>query len=721
MRRLWCLLFFLPSTLSAVTPDKYKIIVGPEGRVQFVHRLSSTSAGMLLDIATSPAQNGDVLAYNSSSGNFSPASRLQSTFTAVGSWTFFSSVTVTLGTVSINGQAYVHPSSASAVGQHLSIGAITGGYTYLIWGGDSAGGAGGGGGGSTLFLEPAGVSVSTMFFPPGDFVFINGTGISTVTIKNSSGPWSAAQDFRGSSTTFSSGTFINLLSGSSITAITIFVSSNGALFGGSTVQALELGVGIVGAPSLTFGNASRTTGFYQDGTDIVGFTWQGARTLDISNALIMSSGKQIQAANGTVGSPAISWSNLTTSGLYIEPTTPANMGISMGGVELMKFWRGVPTQISIGAITPSAGVHISTLATNQPVVNFSSETIKFQINGSSSWINTPLYISSPVFLSNIGGVSQSTGFAGGQLVMGGSATIRGIYVSSAGFQVAASTIQGVFLVEGGTFQFRNGTNEFSIVFATGGYSVGDRLIITQVTGSRMMIAGGKPSVEAGGTGGSDNLGSHISTRPLVLSGGFSVITGSNVVIGTQPFNNALVSISTTPNTTRPLMMIGTGTAEYELYASSFVVNVTTSYFNGTLVVDALPADQGGLPSIISGNLQVKSGSMTVIGGGGVDAASFTVRNVPVVSSTWSFTNYAGFVIAVATGSIPSNTTRTFTASQFGFSSLGIPMCMLMQGGAAPTLPIFLQDAQITTSQFQLTNPDLTNIQKFSCWVPGRPN
>ena len=145
-------------------------------------------------------------------------------------------------------------------------------------------------------------------------------------------------------------------------------------------------------------------------------------------------------------------------------------------------------------------------------------------------------------------------------------------------------------------------------------------------------------------------------------------------------------------------------------ANGFKVVVTTAFAVGGTNV-------AGLFHISNGSATIDSGNGA---GGGISAATYTVRGVPIISSTWSFIAHEGFAMAVATGSIAPNTTLTFTASQFQFSALGIPVCGNMKGAAAPTLPIYLEDASITATQFQITNPDLTNIQKFSCHVPGRP-
>lgn len=103
------------------------------------------------------------------------------------------------------------------------------------------------------------------------------------------------------------------------------------------------------------------------------------------------------------------------------------------------------------------------------------------------------------FNMNSFGISGSSALTGGQLLFEGSATVRGVLVSSTGFQVAASTVQGSFMLEGGSIQVRNGENEFTIVFATG-MTVGQKLIVASKVGNRHIIASGIDNVGAAGTG-----------------------------------------------------------------------------------------------------------------------------------------------------------------------------------------------------------------------------
>ena len=113
--------------------------------------------------------------------------------------TFLSSVTFVDGRMMINGQAYTWPNSITG-GNCLQVD----GSGVLSWATCGSGGEGGGGG--SLFAEPYGVTISTLFFPRSDFLLLNGvgaeeTGISTITWRGSTGSVTTPWLFR-SSTTF---------------------------------------------------------------------------------------------------------------------------------------------------------------------------------------------------------------------------------------------------------------------------------------------------------------------------------------------------------------------------------------------------------------------------------------------------------------------------------------------------------------------------------------
>lgn len=112
-------------------------------------------------------------------------------------------------------------------------------------------------------------------------------------------------------------------------------------------------------------------------------------------------------------------------------------------------------------------------------------------------------------IPNTAGVIRSTHIAQNLVLNGGTDissgiarstfNVYGLIQSTSGFQVAGSTMQGVFMLEGGTIQIRNGTNEFTLVFATMPVA-GEKLVVASVVGNRALIASGNDATAAGGSG-----------------------------------------------------------------------------------------------------------------------------------------------------------------------------------------------------------------------------
>lgn len=76
IKKFWTTLFLISGITTVVNAADYsilEIVVSPQGKLQYVHRLSSASVGLLLDLDTNTvngitASNGDVFTYNSTSG-----------------------------------------------------------------------------------------------------------------------------------------------------------------------------------------------------------------------------------------------------------------------------------------------------------------------------------------------------------------------------------------------------------------------------------------------------------------------------------------------------------------------------------------------------------------------------------------------------------------------------------------------------------------------------
>src|SRR3990167_3044592 len=124
-----------------------------------------------------------------------------SNMTVGGAMMVVDSFTVAGASFCIGGTCYVYQATAPLTGFFFFDEASKRVFTVT-----QTPGSGSGDGGSALFVQPNNVSVSSIVFRNGDFIFVSdGVSGGTMTVKNSSGSWSAAQTFI-SSTTFSSST-----------------------------------------------------------------------------------------------------------------------------------------------------------------------------------------------------------------------------------------------------------------------------------------------------------------------------------------------------------------------------------------------------------------------------------------------------------------------------------------------------------------------------------
>lgn len=122
-------------------------------------------------------------------------------------------------------------------------------------------------------------------------------------------------------------------SSSGVAAATIGSYVSGLLSGIATVA------GSVGTPSYTF-SGDTDTGIYSVGANTIGITTNGVLALSIS-ASVITAVLPFGFANGTAGSPSITFSADTDTGFY---RTGANsLGLSVGGSLLMEFDPGVIT------------------------------------------------------------------------------------------------------------------------------------------------------------------------------------------------------------------------------------------------------------------------------------------------------------------------------------------------------------------------------------------
>jgi hypothetical protein len=125
-------------------------------------------------------------------------------------------------------------------------------------------------------------------------------------------------------------------------------------------------------------------------------------------------------------------------------------------------------------------------------------------------------------------VTTPFGIVTSSMVSIGTVTAYGGFFSTAGALLGGTTVQGVFLLEGGSWQFRNGTNEFTIVFATRPQSAGQKIGVLDIVGNRVTLGGvGDQSGSGGGSG--ENWG-NISTRNVDMND-FGIANSTGLELG----------------------------------------------------------------------------------------------------------------------------------------------------------------------------------------------
>lgn len=73
MKKWGVILAMMTMTLNVHSADVLKTVINPyTGKMDYIHRLSSTSAGDLLDITTTPFTNGYVMTVNTTTGKITP-------------------------------------------------------------------------------------------------------------------------------------------------------------------------------------------------------------------------------------------------------------------------------------------------------------------------------------------------------------------------------------------------------------------------------------------------------------------------------------------------------------------------------------------------------------------------------------------------------------------------------------------------------------------------
>lgn len=193
-------------------------------------------------------------------------------------------------------------------------------------------------------------------------------------------------------------------------------------------------IGDASNPQFVFSN-DKTTGFYSlaglgqwgfssGGTSILGFYSGGISAGDVT--------QHWGAPDGTVDHPGLNFAN--TSGF--SALFGSDIIVSVNTTERFRFRSsgGVMVGKTGGDNDAIASLVVSTLVTNRPMLLVSSETAKFQVDGSSIWANAPLYTSSGIYISTQGIVPVKP--------------IGNYGVIYSSFDVSSSTTE-IFVMDGG--------------------------------------------------------------------------------------------------------------------------------------------------------------------------------------------------------------------------------------------------------------------------------
>src|SRR3990167_1438306 len=308
--------------------------------------------------------------------------------------TFQSSVTFVDSRMMINGQAYTWPSSITG-GDCLQVD----GSGVLSW---ATCGSGGGGGGGSLFAEPYGVTVSSFFFPRSDFLLLNGagaeeSGISTVTWRGSTGSVTTPWLFR-SSTTFQG--FVKISTLTSHEGFGIAQSS------GLEVGGVQFTLHMSTTAAEIFAKLSKADFIVHTATTISRTEWQTAKSTTVNIS-------EWQTAKSTT----VNVTDWTTAKSTTVNQVIWNVGKSTNDTD-HEFFK---TQNSTSDAQQTKFVNFRSTSDGLPRPSLQNPATGF-------------------FNMNQSAIGFSSGFYGGQAVLEGSVTVKGIVISSMGALLGGATV-----------------------------------------------------------------------------------------------------------------------------------------------------------------------------------------------------------------------------------------------------------------------------------------
>ena len=365
---------------------------------------------------------------------------------------------------------YVHNLASMTIGdlqsgiQILDEGTLQGGATWFnfvgagvsvsVAGGTAtitiAGGGGGGGGGAAIFDGTDNISYST--FSLDGFNWTHATGFSSGTLRGSTMTLSGAWNFTDSSTTFNS-VIISSPDGKNFSFLTASTDGPHPVF--------DLRV------SCWMANTSTNIVAGNGGFLIVGSTNQS------NPAAISGFHDYLLRAGNLPRGPSVTNTNYTGASNidYFFGTNNATTRMVL---------EGTLSSLELKAISGIVGFGSGDNSRVQILQN-SAAAMTMDVDENTQWTGS---IQNQGF-ALIGSSQVETG----KLVAEGSATVKGIIVSTTGFQAGASTVAGNFMLEGGSIQVRNGSNEFTIAFATIPESAGQKIGVLAIDGTRVLLGG----------------------------------------------------------------------------------------------------------------------------------------------------------------------------------------------------------------------------------------
>lgn len=193
---------------------------------------------------------------------------------------------------------------------------------------------------------------------------------------------------------------------SSLTVMGIYTSTGDMQVNRATFTQVGFGNGIVGAPSIYFGQTSRRTGLYGTPNDEIDFGVLGSQVANMQfNSWNIASGISVRTADGSDAAPPYSFTSNGNTGMSRDGGGALVFSVSSLG--LMRVVPGPPGTVGIGRPIGihRATLHVSSSNVNQAMFAVSSGSLPtlFQIDGDSTAVRNKLSVSSPLIVAMIPG------------------------------------------------------------------------------------------------------------------------------------------------------------------------------------------------------------------------------------------------------------------------------------------------------------------------------